>query len=424
MNRARWLLVAFLLVMLAAGSLLLAIKWQAGQRFVDPVQIGQEDGFKAALEPGQQVGQTFVARHAGLSGVEFFLVPEISVPLSLTMHLRADPQSTTDLATTSLELPLEATPGFYRFVLPPLDSSHGQYYYAFLEASDLGVSMTLAGGASYWDGSAYSNHQPLDAQTTFHLVYAPGAVVVDLLKAAAGWIGLLAVTGLVFVVPGWAILAWLLPGQRLAWAQMLGLAAGVSLALYPLLLLWTDLVGLHLGAWYVWLPATAGLVGMLLYYRTWRPERGWLALQKWASSQALWPDLTLIILLLLVFGVRLLVIRTLDAPMWADSYEHATMTQLTLDNRGLFDSWEPYAPYRSMSIHFGFSTSAALLAWVTGINGTQATLLAGQLINGLAILSLYPLAVRIADGNRWAGVGAVLVAGLLSPMPAHYVNWG
>jgi len=27
-------------------------------------------------------------------------------------------------------------------------------------------------------------------------------------------------------------------------------------------------------------------------------------------------------------------------------------------------------------------------------------------------------------GNRWAGVGAVLVAGLLSPMPMYYVNWG
>ena len=34
-----------------------------------------------------------------------------------------------------------------------------------------------------------------------------------------------------------------------------------------------------------------------------------------------------------------------------------------------------------------------------------------------------PLAVRVS-GNRWAGVAAVLVAGLLSPMPMFYVNWG
>jgi hypothetical protein len=41
----------------------------------------------------------------------------------------------------------------------------------------------------------------------------------------------------------------------------------------------------------------------------------------------------------------------------------------------------------------------------------------------LAVIALYPLAARVG-GNRWAGVGAVLVAGLLSPMPMYYVNWG
>jgi hypothetical protein len=61
---------------------------------------------------------------------------------------------------------------------------------------------------------------------------------------------------------------------------------------------------------------------------------------------------------------------------------------------------------------------------MTGLEIPRATLLAGQLVNGLAVLTLYPLAVRLARGNRWAGVGAVLVAGLLSPMPAYYVNWG
>src|SRR4030066_2372836 len=47
----------------------------------------------------------------------------------------------------------------------------------------------------------------------------------------------------------------------------------------------------------------------------------------------------------------------------------------------------------------------------------------GQLLNILAIISLYPLAYKITK-NRWAGVLAILVAGLLSPMPMSYVNWG
>ena len=35
-----------------------------------------------------------------------------------------------------------------------------------------------------------------------------------------------------------------------------------------------------------------------------------------------------------------------------------------------------------------------------------------------------PLSRRIAGGNRWAGIGTIIVAGLLMPMPAFYVNWG
>ena len=53
----------------------------------------------------------------------------------------------------------------------------------------------------------------------------------------------------------------------------------------------------------------------------------------------------------------------------------------------------------------------------------QAVLWMGQVLNGLAVLALYPLGTRIG-GNRWAGVTAVLIGGLLSPMPMGYVNWG
>jgi hypothetical protein len=413
-----------LIVVALVGGLLLAIKWQAGRRFVDSDQIGQEDGFEAALEPGQPVGQTFVARHAGLSGVEFYLLPENSVPLSLTLHLRADPQSTTDLATASLELPLEASPGFYRFVLPPLDSSHGQYYYAFLDTPESGVSVALASGATYLDGAAYQAHEPLDAQATFRLVYMPGLVILDLLEAGFGWVGLLAVAGLLFVVPGWALLAWLLPGGgRLTWAEMLGLAVGVSLAIYPLLLLWTDLVGLRLGALYAWIPSTLGLAALVWRYHRWRPRQGWDALQRWAHSEAFWPDLTLLFVLAMVFGVRFLVVRTLAAPMWGDSYQHTMMAQLLADSHGLFDSWGPYAEMETFTYHFGFHSAVAVLYWLTKVTVVQATIWTGQLLNGLAVLTLYLLAVRITR-SLWSGVWAVLLAGLLSSMPMFYVNWG
>ena len=125
----------------------------------------------------------------------------------------------------------------------------------------------------------------------------------------------------------------------------------------------------------------------------------------------------------LVFAVRLLVVRTLDAPMWGDSYHHTMIAQLMVDHGGLFDSWEPYAALQTFTNHFGFHAVVAAFSWLSGFETVQAVIWVGQVLNGLAVVALYPLAVRVS-GNRWAGVGAVLIAGLLSSMPMFYVNWG
>ena len=407
--------------------------------FVDRDQSNVEAGAEVTLEPGHPVGQTFVARRAGLNGVGVWLEPRSGGQGEIHLHLRADTQAGKDLATAVLPLVQVTAPGFYHFTFPPLSNSLGRYSYAFLEMEGTGAVQVGAGpGEAYLDGALYRDHQPLDAQMAFQLVYDRRWMVLDLGWAAASGLGLLEVAVLLYVVPGWALLAWLWPGPALrlskggdeggrisfSWPERLGLAAGLSLALYPLLLLWTDLVGLHLGPLYAWLPVAGGLAALAWRYRAWRPRRGWETLRQGVRSEALWPDLALLCVAGLVFGVRLLAVRTLDAPMWGDSYQHTMIAQLMVDHGGLFDSWEPYVPYRSLTVHFGFPTAVALFSWATGIGSIRATLLVGQLINGLAVLTLYPLAVRIADGNRWAGVGAVLVAGLLSPMPAYYVNWG
>jgi hypothetical protein len=408
-------------IFLAAMALLLT----GCSGFVDQSQSHIDPAAAVALVPGHPVGQTFVARHAGLSGLELWLEPAPGSQGELHLHLRPDPQAGEDLATAVLPLAQVTSPGFYRFSFAPLRESHGHYYYAFLEIAGRGAIQTGAGpGEAYLDGALYYDHVPLDAQMAFRLIYDPRSMLVDLGRAAGGGLGLLLATGLLYVVPGWALFVWLLDRDRLSWAERLGIAAGISLALYPILLLWTDLVGLHLGPLYAWLPVVGGLAALGWYYRAWRPQQGREALRQWVRSEAPWPDLTLLVVLGLVFAVRLLVVRTLDAPMWGDSYQHTMIAQLLVDHGGLFDSWEPYAPYRSLTTHYGFPAAVASLSWATGMGSVRATLLGGQLINGLAALTLYPLAVRIADGNRWAGTGAVLVAGLLSPMPAYYVNWG
>lgn len=392
--------------------------------FVDQDQLRVEPGDNVTLESGHAVGQTFVARHAGLNGMEVWLEPGKDVQGEIYFHLRADSQATDDLATAALPRARLLTPGFYRFAFAPLPHSHGRYTYAFLELQGEGAVQVGAGpGDVYLDGALYHDHESFDAQMAFRLVYDPRYVILDLLSAAVGGLGLLGVAGLLYVVPGWVLLAWLWPGERLSWAEVMSIAAGLSLALYPLLFLWTDLVGLHLGSLYAWLPSLGGLAALVWRYRTWRLRRGWQALRQWARSENLWPDLALVAVTGLVFAVRLLAVRSLDAPMWGDSYQHTMITQLLVDNGGLFDSWEPYADLQSFTYHFGFHATMAAFHWVTGMEMVEVVLWGAQILNALAVLALYPLAVRVS-GNRWAGVVAVLVAGLLSPMPMYYVNWG
>ena len=392
--------------------------------FVDRDQLHLEPGGSVTLEPGHPVGQTFVVRHAGLGGVEIWLEPGQDGQGEILLHLRPDPQVADELATATLPLARVSGPGFYRFTFPPLPHSHGRYAYAFLELQGRGsIQVGVGPGDVYLDGALYREHQPVDAQMAFRLVYDPRHVMLDLAQAAVGGLGLLGVAGLLYVVPGWALLAWLWPRDRLSWAERLGIAVGLSLALYPLLLLWTDLVRLHLGPLYAWLPAAGGLAALVWHYRAWRPRKGWESLWRWARSEALWPDLALLAVLGLVFTVRLLVVRTLDVPMWGDSYQHTMIAQLLVDHGGLFDSWEPYVPLQSFTYHFGFHAAMAAFHWLSGMEMVQTVLWGAQILNALAVLALYPLAVRVS-GNRWAGVGAVLVAGLLSPMPMYYVNWG
>jgi hypothetical protein len=248
------------------------------------------------------------------------------------------------------------------------------------------------------------------------------------------------VAPLVFLLPGWALLSLLLPPERLAAerrpdiASWLILATGLTLALVPVGLLFLYLVGLRVGTEVVLAGLALSAVVIL-----WRRGPAWWARWRWSPrpgsrdwrSLLGWLDLPLLALLavtVLVFGVRLWVVRGINVGFWGDSYQHTMITQLMLDNGGLFQSWEPYAPLRTFTYHFGFHGDVALFQWATGWltgNATPRTVvLAGQFLNGLAALALYPLTVRLCRENRWAGVLAVLAAGLLTPVPMFYVNWG
>ncbi len=384
-----------------------------------------------SLSKQTALGQTFSAHYRGLIGISFFLKPTNASTGTITLHLRSNPQATEDIESVKLSIGDISSPGYYPFRFAPQRDSFNRDYYLQID-SDVAPIMEVgsASGDTYLQGALYLNGTPQNEQLTFKLIYDPFQVAIGLGLLVISWIGVTLVGIFLFIIPGWALLGWLFPGWMSAsWGEKLALASGVSLAIYPILFLWSDLVGLHLGILYAWLPPLAGLVLILWRIRSRTLNKfgrskliHQLTLPKSKPFQ-LWPDLALIITLGLIIAVRFWVIRNLSVPLWGDSYQHTLITQLLIDNRGIFNSWQPYADLQTFTYHFGFHTLAAVFDWITNQPAAQATLWTGQILNVFAVLSLYPLANRIG-GNRWAGTGALLLAGLVAPMPMYYVNWG
>ena len=256
-------------------------------------------------------------------------------------------------------------------------------------------------------------------------------------EISLGTAGAVLLAPLVFLLPGGAVLALLFSAESYRGnyypdgASWLILAAGITLALTPIGLLALYLLKIPAGEGATFFYLAASLVTIV-----WRKAPAWWAHLRQARGLPwrLWmpgfgaPLLALCLVATLLVGTRLWTARGVDYGAWGDSYHHTMITQLILDNGGLFESWAPYAPLETFTYHFGFHANVAFFQWatrwLTGNATPRAIVLVGQLLNTLAVLSLYPLAIRLSGGQRWTGVAAVLVGGLLMRMPAFYVNWG
>lgn len=388
------------------------------------------------LDGQNTLGQTFTAHYDGLESLHVYLSPHTAGKAGqgqIVLRLRLSPGAPTDLRTAAIPVSQVQQPGYYAFRFPALKDSTRNDYFAQLEIDGTGsVLVSAANPEVYLSGALYQNGQPQEAQLTFNLGYKTISQWTGLLKVALRWALWLLAGLFLFVLPGWALLDALWQGWTgLNFWEQFGLACGASLAIYPLLFLWTDLIGLRLGALYAWLPPLVALV--VIAWRSWASIRARFTSNSrknftWEKvavrlRSITWPDLALLVVIGLVFSVRFWVIRSLDLPLWGDSYQHTMMAQLLVDQNGLFDSWAPYAELTTFTYHFGYHTLVAVFHWVTGLDLPQATLWTGQILNGLAVVSLIPLVMRI-QRSRWAALAAVALAGLLASMPMMYTNWG
>jgi len=226
---------------------------------------------------------------------------------------------------------------------------------------------------------------------------------------------LLVRAAMLLVIPGLAILLWLEPITDADLLHTLPLAPIVSLALFPLLLLWVDVAG---GTWNATLVRLLLLVSSLAII--WRAAQQ----ETVTVSRASLPWLVALGgVFVLALGIRLWIIRGVLYPSCNDSYHHTLITQIILDTGAVPRGYEPYAALEQFHYHFGYHAYSAFLAWATGLPAHRAVLWGGQLLNALTVPSLFVFVNRLSRDRRAALVAAV-VAALICRTPGYYVNWG
>lgn len=241
---------------------------------------------------------------------------------------------------------------------------------------------------------------------------------------------LVCAAALLYLLPGLAVLRLLWPGE-LGLTERLALAAGVSAGLPPLALQAAHLLGLHWNGVASW--AYLGVAAAIICWpHRWRGFRSANRTTD-AVLAGITPPATrrmphihgLLLLgsVVVAVAVRVWIVRDLAVGMWGDSYQHTLMAQLLVDNGGLFQSWEPYAPLTTFTYHYGFHSNAAFLHWLTGVPVAKAVIYAGQFMNALTLPLAYVFTVRWS-GERAAGLWAAVLVGFVNVQPMFYTNWG
>ncbi|HMA35737.1 MAG TPA: DUF6541 family protein [Chloroflexia bacterium] len=238
----------------------------------------------------------------------------------------------------------------------------------------------------------------------------------------AGWLPLVLLGTGLLLVPGLAVGGLLAAGAGRrdpalgapdgALGRLLD-ALGLSLALWPLILLYGTLLQIPFSPWTIGIILSLGAgIALGLWLRGGRGRAGLRLLSH---------PLTLLTLGTLM--IRFLAVHYLAVPQWGDSLHHTLITQLFLEQRGVPHGYRPYAPVDSFSYHFGFHGLAALWAWLSGQTAWSAVISVGQILNALAVPAAYVL-TRELFRSRAAGLASAVLVGFFSSMPAAYVDWG
>lgn len=413
------------------------------------------------LTTTSSLGQTFVSRHPGLRAVEFLLVvydasqplpPGGQILLTLERLVVVAPPVHCSVSTQGLKHNQRV-----RLAFEPLHDSDGATYRLTLRTDgDYGLGFWETATEACAEGQMLIDDAPQPGDLLFSTFYDYHLTngLADLWGALPAVLGLLLPLVLVLILPGAVLGAWLLPNRARSdllvggdqdgrkgrhqdpWI-LLACVLALSMAFWPLLLLWAGVLNIRLSdgrvAWVLAALAAAEAVRLWSALRERRisdkdrggsaPSASLRSVLLRATTSVRLSDVALALVLLLTVCTRLLQVRDLAVPPWVDSVHHTLIARIIAELGMAPSSYRPYMPIDDFHYHFGFHATAAAFSWVSGLPAHRAVLALGQVYNVVAALSAYAFAT-VLTRRRWAGVGAALVAGTLSPFPAYFLSWG
>ncbi|MCE2853110.1 MAG: hypothetical protein ACK5C8_03655 [Roseiflexaceae bacterium] len=222
---------------------------------------------------------------------------------------------------------------------------------------------------------------------------------------------------LLLVVPAWW-LQRLLPLQTTSRMVRWMVGATVGPSLVVLLYIWAAATQLRVPAellvWVLW-GASA-----LMLWRMWQqctdtlhPRVSW------------WGSVAIVLVASSVAWTRIMQVATLIFPPWVDAVHHALLIRVAFEQGRAPWDLTPYLPVTRLTFHSGYHSIMAFLMHMSGMTVTDIPsmlLYGGQILNVLAILSVAGMAW--VWWRNWAAFAtAMLVAGLISIMPAFYLSW-
>jgi hypothetical protein len=368
------------------------------------------------VRAGHMIGQSVVARRPGLSGVELWL-GRPQVETWLAVDLFRDASESVPVASTQVIISSDSALRPLRVTFAPQDNQADQSYSLRLRVLEGSIDILGRNEDAYPQGQAFVDGLAADGDIAFRLLYdyGPAAMLSDLADfVPQAWLAL--PLAALLLLPGWLLLDLLGLRRHFDAGQQAALALGLSLALVPLLLLWTTALGLH------WSRPAVIVVAVLLTVATaWRFFRH---LPFPPPACILQPTTwTLVAVFVVSLLVRLAMVRDLAVPAWVDSVHHALIAQLIVDQGTLPASYLPFVDLDTASYHAGFHSLVAAFHWLSGLDVAAAMLLIGQVLNALMVLAVYLLALELSR-DRTVGLIAALLVGVVSPMPAYYASWG